>query len=116
MDAFTVLKSAVYLIVLVGVGYVIPLIHTKYKDSKVDKTILWIEKAIRVAENDTSLATGSDRKAWVLKFVASLPFMKRSPLSVEQIGMLIDSAVSAMNTANGKVKVTKIESPTKEVQ
>lgn len=98
---FEILKAVVVLIIILAARYVIPYIKLKVENTKYAWIIETAEMAVRAAEQ-TVLGdkTGPEKKAIVTKFIKEQLAQKNISITDEQLDMLIEAAVYAMNKEN----------------
>ena len=103
-----IFKAAELVVMVISIliaRYFIPWLKEKVQNEKVQKVAEWVEYAVLWAEQVYSDRTGATRKKLVLDFVENL--VQRSGigmdvLTTEQIEVLIEAAVRAMNIELGK--------------
>ncbi len=91
MQGLTVLVQIVVLYVL---GVIIAYAQKKLGAEKTQKYYDVIKKAVQAAEQAYGAGQGAEKKAWVLEYLSKALGKK---LSVDDLNMLLESAVHEMN-------------------
>ena len=98
-----VLFSVIQIVVVIILGlvsrYVIPWLKMKLDSEKGAQLLSWVQTAVTAAEQIiTGESKGSERKAFVTEYMAKLLKEKGINITDEQLNLLIESAVKALNT------------------
>ncbi len=98
--AFEVLKLLVMLVIaviaLIGERYAVPLLQAHMDETTFEAAKKWASLAVLSAQQVLKSQSGSDRKAYVTKYLKDLLTAKNISLTDEQIDILIESAVKEM--------------------
>lgn len=101
---FEIIKLIVYLVmalaVLVVSGFVLPMVKQNIGTEKYALILKYIEQAVNSAEQIFGgEGTGQQKKAYVIHIMQGILDKVGYKLTEEQLNMLIESAVKAMNDA-----------------
>lgn len=101
---FEIIKLIVYLVmalaVLVVSGFVLPMIKQNIGTEKYALILKYVEQAVNSAEQIFGgEGTGQQKKAYVIQIMQGILDKVGYKLTEEQLNMLIESAVKAMNDA-----------------
>ena len=101
---FEIVKLIVYLVLVVAVlvvtGFVLPYIKTTIGVEKYNLIIKYIEQTVNSAEQIFGgEGTGEQKKAYVIYMMQNILDKVGYKLTEDQLNMLIESAVKAMNDA-----------------
>ena len=78
--------------------YIIPFIKAKIDNENLVKYEEWVNMAVRAAEIlFIGSGKGSDKKAYVVKFLTDMFNQNKITITEEQMNILIESAVQQMN-------------------
>lgn len=97
-----IIKLVIYLVllgvVLVTTGFVLPLIKQSLGNEKYDLIINFVEQAVNSAEQIfDGVGTGEQKKKYVTYIMQNLLDKVGYKLTEEELNVLIESAVKAMN-------------------
>ena len=98
---FEVLKFVIIAAIIIGMGYIVPWIRDNTKLAKNQLLMDLVNAAVQYAEQTIKEAPGSEeeKKLIVTKYMKELLMAKKISISDEQLNVLIESAVYAMNVA-----------------
>lgn len=97
---FEVLKAVIIIVVMLVARYGIPYIKLQLDNSKYKWIVDCVEQGVKFAEQTViGEKTGAEKKAIVTEFIKKMLTKKNISISDEQINVLIESAVFAMNKA-----------------
>ena len=95
---FEILRAVIALAVILVVRYAIPCAKGIIEESKYSWIVTWVDIAVRATEQTMfGKATGSEKKAAVVKFIKNQLAMKNIKITDEQLDKLIEAAVFEMN-------------------
>lgn len=92
---FEILKTVIVIAVILITRYAIPLFKAKLEASKYNEISRWVGEAVFWAEQ-TIKDSGAIKKDKVMEFLTALAYEKNINISVEQLDVLVESAVKAM--------------------
>lgn len=102
---FYLVRAAVFAAVTIAVRYFVPWIKEKIEATKYAWITKWIANAVRAMEQTMRKSgTGPERKVEVVKFIKKLLVKKNLSITDEQLDLLIEAAVWAMNNGEGDEK------------
>jgi len=100
---FEVLKAIVIIAIMVVVRYMVPWIKAKTKLLNNELLESLITAAVQYAEQTiTGANAGKEKKAIVTEFLREQLIARNISISDEQLDVLVESAVFAMNAAKSK--------------
>ncbi len=92
---FEIIKVIVMAVVAAAAAYVIPFIRAAVGTEKMELMLTWAQEAVRYAEQ--MLDEGTDKKAKAMEILKKVRDERKLPFTDEQLDILIESAVNAMN-------------------
>lgn len=101
-----ILFSVIQIVIVVLLGlvsrYVVPWLKVKLDTEKASQILAWIQTAVTAAEQIISgESKGVEKKAFVTEYMNKLLKEKGISMTEEQLNLLIESAVKALNTKGG---------------
>ena len=97
---FEVLKLIVMVMALLIARYLVPWAKQKMDNEEIRELMVWVEKAVLMAEQVHGDKTGAERKEIVIEFLKEILAEKDIQITEEQLDALIEAAVKAMNMAD----------------
>lgn len=95
-----IIELLVIITITIVVRYGIPLVERFIEDAKLKSLMQWVDKAVPAAQQTIRAeGSGADKKAIVTKFLKEILTAKNISISDEQLDILIEAAVYAMNNA-----------------
>lgn len=97
---YTVMQLLVMVISTLIARYLIPMIKQQTQNEQIKQLAMWVEWAVRWAEQLYSNKTGAQRKELVSNLIIAIARRNNIPLDAfteEQIDALIEAAVKTMN-------------------
>lgn len=95
-----IIELLVIITITIVVRYGIPLVERFIEDAKLKSLMQWVDKAVLAAQQTIRAeGSGADKKAIVTKFLKEILTAKNISISDEQLDILIEAAVYAMNNA-----------------
>ncbi len=95
---FEVTKAVVVICAMLLTAYIIPFLKAKVKESKYADLASWVCEAVKWAEQTfKGNGMGAEKKRQVLGFLTKYANDKGISITQEQLDVLIESAVNAMN-------------------
>jgi LL-H family phage holin len=98
---FYIINLLLVIIISLIARHVIPYLKEQLGAEKLEAIEKWTNYAVLAAEQTLQTQSGSNKKAYVTQFLKELLTAKNLALSDEQINILIESAVKAMNAGTG---------------
>lgn len=94
---FELLKAVVIVVVIAITRYLIPYLKMKVEASKYADVVLWVEKAVKAAEQTIKEpGKGYEKKEKVIDFILRYSIDNNISITYEQIDALIEAAVKTM--------------------
>jgi LL-H family phage holin len=95
---FDLILALIPIICTILTVYIIPFIKAKIDNENLVKYEEWVNMAVRAAEIlFIGSGKGSDKKAYVVKFLTDMFNQNKITITEEQMNILIESAVQQMN-------------------
>lgn len=94
---FEILKTTVIVAVIAITRYLVPYLKTKIAATKYSELVVWVEKAVKAAEQTIrESGKGEEKKEKVIEFILDYAFQNNIDITHEQIDALIEAAVKTM--------------------
>lgn len=95
---YEILKAFVVLVLILLTRYAIPYLKQIVENSKYEWVVKWAEVAVKSTEQTIfGDKKGPERKAIVTRFIKKMLMQKNISISDEQLNIIIEAAVFAMN-------------------